>query len=309
LANGDTAASLTMPPTVTTVATAASGVGTYPLLLEGALDPDYAISYVTGTLTVDAVEVVSSPPTSADGPALETPLEAAASGEVPPKSPGAEPAATRQSAVVGVALPLGFGPVTGTLPSATVSPATDPTRARGPDSTRPPDGSEDQTPDPGSSNRGKDTIETPASTDLNPGDGSTRDADTDNPDSATSVVVVAVSDAAATYGQKAVRLTTALTFADGTPVDEGVVTFAVASDGKPIGQPVSQRVSGALVVATVPLGDMPAGTRSTQHFSLRPALRLRRFGPCAKARSPSRRPPRRSRSLRAICPVREDDSR
>src|SRR5262249_43534718 len=50
--NGDTAASLTTAPTVTTTATAASGVGSYPITASGAVAANYTISYVSGTLTV-----------------------------------------------------------------------------------------------------------------------------------------------------------------------------------------------------------------------------------------------------------------
>ena len=52
--NGDTAASLTAPPTVTTAATAASQVsgGPYAVTAGGAATPDYTISYVGGWLTV-----------------------------------------------------------------------------------------------------------------------------------------------------------------------------------------------------------------------------------------------------------------
>ena len=51
-ANGDTPANLTAPPNVTTTATAGSSVGTYPILISGAVDGDYTISYVAGTLTI-----------------------------------------------------------------------------------------------------------------------------------------------------------------------------------------------------------------------------------------------------------------
>jgi len=50
--NGDTAASLTIPPSVTTTATASSPVGAYPITASAAVDPNYAISYVNGALTV-----------------------------------------------------------------------------------------------------------------------------------------------------------------------------------------------------------------------------------------------------------------
>lgn len=51
-ANGDTAANLTAAPTCTTTASSASPVGTYPTMCSGAVDANYAISYVAGTVTV-----------------------------------------------------------------------------------------------------------------------------------------------------------------------------------------------------------------------------------------------------------------
>ena len=50
--NGDTAASLTTPPTASTTATTASAVGTYPITASGAASPNYTFTYVNGTLTV-----------------------------------------------------------------------------------------------------------------------------------------------------------------------------------------------------------------------------------------------------------------
>jgi hypothetical protein len=50
--NGDTAASLTTPPTLSTNATTTSPVGSCSITVSGASDPDYAISYVGGTLTI-----------------------------------------------------------------------------------------------------------------------------------------------------------------------------------------------------------------------------------------------------------------
>src|SRR5438034_975676 len=52
--NGDTAASLTSPPSVSTTATVASHAGAYSVTASGAVDADYTISYVAGTLTVNA---------------------------------------------------------------------------------------------------------------------------------------------------------------------------------------------------------------------------------------------------------------
>ena len=52
--NGDTAASLTTPVVLTTSATSTSGPGAYPIVASGATDPDYAITFVPGTLTVSS---------------------------------------------------------------------------------------------------------------------------------------------------------------------------------------------------------------------------------------------------------------
>jgi hypothetical protein len=51
--NGDTAASLTTAPTLTTTATASSAVGSYAITASGAVDPNYTINYVAGTLTIN----------------------------------------------------------------------------------------------------------------------------------------------------------------------------------------------------------------------------------------------------------------
>lgn len=51
LVNGDTPASLTAPPVLATVPVT-SHVGTYAITVSGAVDPDYAITYQDGTLTV-----------------------------------------------------------------------------------------------------------------------------------------------------------------------------------------------------------------------------------------------------------------
>jgi hypothetical protein len=56
LVAGDTAASLTTAPTCTTLATSSSPAGSYPVACSGAVDPNYTISYVAGTLTVAIVD-------------------------------------------------------------------------------------------------------------------------------------------------------------------------------------------------------------------------------------------------------------
>ncbi|RKR04803.1 gliding motility-associated-like protein [Flavobacterium sp. 90] len=50
--NGDTAASLDTPATISTIAVTTSPVGTYPIVASGALDLNYVINYVPGVLTV-----------------------------------------------------------------------------------------------------------------------------------------------------------------------------------------------------------------------------------------------------------------
>jgi hypothetical protein len=50
--NGDNASSLTAAPTITTTATSSSPAGTYPITASGAVDPNYTITYTSGTMTV-----------------------------------------------------------------------------------------------------------------------------------------------------------------------------------------------------------------------------------------------------------------
>ena len=50
--NGDNAASLTTQPTLATTATPASPIGSYPITVSGAADPNYTITYNPGTMTV-----------------------------------------------------------------------------------------------------------------------------------------------------------------------------------------------------------------------------------------------------------------
>src|SRR5207249_4523250 len=53
--NGDTSDALTDQPTISTTASQSSHRGTYPIKASGAVDGDYTISYVDGTLTVTPV--------------------------------------------------------------------------------------------------------------------------------------------------------------------------------------------------------------------------------------------------------------
>ncbi|HXD76311.1 MAG TPA: MBG domain-containing protein, partial [Puia sp.] len=50
--NGDNSSDLTTAPTISTTATSASPAGSYPTTASGAVDPNYIITYQTGTLTV-----------------------------------------------------------------------------------------------------------------------------------------------------------------------------------------------------------------------------------------------------------------
>src|SRR5208337_3444540 len=57
--NGDTTASLTTQPTLATTATAGSPVGTYAITASSAVDADYTIIYVAGTMTVSPAITLS----------------------------------------------------------------------------------------------------------------------------------------------------------------------------------------------------------------------------------------------------------
>ncbi|MGB9289402.1 MAG: glycoside hydrolase family 44 protein [Terracidiphilus sp.] len=63
--NGDTSASLTTPPSCTTTYTTTSHPGSYPSNCSAAVDSNYAISYLSGTVTVNkATPTVSAWPTA-----------------------------------------------------------------------------------------------------------------------------------------------------------------------------------------------------------------------------------------------------
>ena len=60
--DGDTAASLSSPPTCSTTATSSSPPGTYPSTCTGAVDDNYAIAYMAGTIIVKPAPLVNRPP-------------------------------------------------------------------------------------------------------------------------------------------------------------------------------------------------------------------------------------------------------
>ncbi len=62
LVNGDTAT--TTPPTCTTTPASPTQAGTYPVTCSGAVDTDYAITNVAGTLTIDKVPLAITAPSA-----------------------------------------------------------------------------------------------------------------------------------------------------------------------------------------------------------------------------------------------------
>ena len=78
LVNGDTAASLTTAPMLMTKATATSPVNSYAITASGAVDPNYAISYVAGQLTVTPATLV--PGTGTGTGTVAPPVGLAATG-------------------------------------------------------------------------------------------------------------------------------------------------------------------------------------------------------------------------------------
>jgi len=72
--NGDTVSSLATKPTCTTTVTSGSTVGTYQSTCSGATDPNYAIAYVAGTVTVSSavLTVTANNQTKAFGAAIPT---------------------------------------------------------------------------------------------------------------------------------------------------------------------------------------------------------------------------------------------
>jgi MBG domain (YGX type) len=58
--NGDGASSLTTAPTITTTGTSSSPAGPYPITPAGAIDPNYTITYHTGTMTIGKATLTAS---------------------------------------------------------------------------------------------------------------------------------------------------------------------------------------------------------------------------------------------------------
>jgi hypothetical protein len=111
--NSDNASRLTTPPTLTTPASISSPVGSYPIMASGAVDPNYTISYVNGTMTVGkaTLAVTPNPATMVYGgtvPVLTATYTGFANGDNP-SDLGAEPTLTTTATATS---PSGSYPIT-----------------------------------------------------------------------------------------------------------------------------------------------------------------------------------------------------
>jgi MBG domain (YGX type) len=111
--NGDNASSLTTQPTLSTTATSTSPVGSYPIYISGASDPNYNISYAGGTLTVGgAVLTVTPDPASMTyGGAVPT-LTVSYSGFINGDGPGNLTAQATLTTTASSSSPAGDYPIT-----------------------------------------------------------------------------------------------------------------------------------------------------------------------------------------------------
>ena len=112
--NGDTVASLTVPPSLNSTATASSHVklGGYPITASGAIDSDYAITFVPSTLTITAAPLTITASNAAKmyGAALPA-LSASYTGLVNGDSPASltePPALTTTASESSPVLPGGY---------------------------------------------------------------------------------------------------------------------------------------------------------------------------------------------------------
>jgi hypothetical protein len=82
--NGDTAASLAAPARVSTTATAASPVGSYPITASGAASANYTISYLAGALSVTQLRGLTASGASVTLNAVQAPVTLIASASSEP---------------------------------------------------------------------------------------------------------------------------------------------------------------------------------------------------------------------------------
>ncbi len=135
---GQTPSALVLQPTILTTATTSSPVGAYPITVFGAADPNYAITYVAGTLTITSP--TATPPGTGSGgtgtgtlvPALLTlsgnlgpSTTSGTPGTLPPLSLGALGAVTASDILaqqLNLIAPAAGGDTTNPTPSPPPSP-------------------------------------------------------------------------------------------------------------------------------------------------------------------------------------------
>jgi MBG domain (YGX type) len=111
--NGDNASILTTQPTLSTTATSTSPVGSYPIYISGASDPNYNISYAGGTLTVGgAVLTVTPDPASMTYGGTVPSLTVSYSGFINGDGPGNLTAQATLTTTASSSSPAGDYPIT-----------------------------------------------------------------------------------------------------------------------------------------------------------------------------------------------------
>ena len=106
-----TGIALATPPSISTTATASSPVGTYPITASGAADDNYNISFVEGTLTVEAVDLVitaddKTKDYGAALPTLSVSYTGLVNGDLDPATPPSISTTATASSPVGGAYPI-----------------------------------------------------------------------------------------------------------------------------------------------------------------------------------------------------------
>ena len=111
--NGDTSSSLTTAPTLSTTATNASPAGSYPITPSGAGSPNYAITYVPGTLAIGQAALTITANNAAKTYGAANPiLSASYSGWVNGDAPSSLTTAPTLSTTATATSPAGSYPIT-----------------------------------------------------------------------------------------------------------------------------------------------------------------------------------------------------
>ncbi len=88
---GQTPSALVLQPTILTTATTSSPVGAYPITVFGAADPNYAITYVAGTLTITSPTATRPGTGSGTGTGTLVPALLTLSGNLGPSTTSGTP--------------------------------------------------------------------------------------------------------------------------------------------------------------------------------------------------------------------------